>query len=96
MKVWFITGASRGIGQAIAKAALAAGNCVVAASRTGEIGVEASERLLSLKLDISNPDMSAYETAVDAAVERFGRIDILVNNAQGDERGSGNVLHPLL
>ena len=81
MKVWFITGASRGIGQAIAKAALAAGDCVVAASRTGEIGVEDSERLLSLKLDISNPDMAAYEAAAQAAVERFGRIDILVNNA---------------
>ena len=81
MKVWFITGASRGIGQAIAKAALAAGDCVVAASRTGEVGVEDSERLLSLKLDISNPDMAAYEAAVGATVERFGRIDILVNNA---------------
>lgn len=81
-KVWFITGAGRGMGSEIAKAALAAGNKVVATGRNIEqvtrvLGKE--ENLLVVKLDITNSD-EALE-AVQKAVEKFGRIDVLVNNA---------------
>lgn len=81
-KVWFITGAGRGMGTDIAKAALAAGHTVVATGRNPEkvtLAVGASENLLAVKLDVTDP--TAAEAAVQAAVERFGRIDVLVNNA---------------
>ncbi len=81
-QVWFITGAGRGLGVDIAKAALAAGHAVVATGRepakvTAVIG--ANDKLLSLKLDVTRPEDA--EAAVAAAVARFGRIDVLVNNA---------------
>ncbi|MGO4191145.1 SDR family oxidoreductase [Arthrobacter sp. YAF17] len=81
-KVWFITGAGRGMGTDIAKAALAAGHAVVAAGRNPEKVAQAigqSEHLLAVKLDVTDP--AAAEAAVRAAVDRFGRIDVLVNNA---------------
>ncbi|WP_196810856.1 SDR family oxidoreductase [Arthrobacter sp. 35W] len=81
-KVWFITGAGRGMGTDIAKAALAAGHAVVATGRNPAAVAEAlgsHEDLLAVKLDVTNPDDAA--AAVAAAVERFGRIDVLVNNA---------------
>jgi len=80
--VWFITGAGRGIGASIAKAALAAGNAVVATGRTPDAVTKAigeADDLLVVKLDVSNP--ANAEAAVTAAVDRFGRIDVLVNNA---------------
>jgi NAD(P)-dependent dehydrogenase (short-subunit alcohol dehydrogenase family) len=81
-KVWFITGAGRGMGVEFAKAALAAGDAVVASGRdTGAVGdaVGEADSLLVVKLDItSRPQAKA---AARAAVERFGRIDVLVNNA---------------
>jgi NAD(P)-dependent dehydrogenase (short-subunit alcohol dehydrogenase family) len=82
-KVWFVTGAGRGMGVDIAKAALAAGNAVVATGRRRE-AVEralggAQEDLLVVKLDVTSP--ADAEAAVQVAVERFGRIDVLVNNA---------------
>jgi NAD(P)-dependent dehydrogenase (short-subunit alcohol dehydrogenase family) len=82
-KVWFITGAGRGMGVDIAKAALAAGNAVVATGRRPE-AVEQTlggdqDDLLVVKLDITSP--ADAQAAVQAAVERFGRIDVLVNNA---------------
>jgi NAD(P)-dependent dehydrogenase (short-subunit alcohol dehydrogenase family) len=80
--VWFITGAGRGMGVYIAKAALAAGNAVVATGRTPEAvtkAVGAADDLLVLKLDVTSPEDAA--AAVTAAVDRFGRIDVLVNNA---------------
>ena len=83
-KVWFITGASQGIGLAIVKAALQAGDSVVATTRKApELSVPSTlkERLLQLKLDVSQTQPSPYDAAVEAAVKRFGRIDILVNNA---------------
>ncbi|MEY9775060.1 SDR family oxidoreductase [Arthrobacter sp. MW3 TE3886] len=81
-KVWFITGAGRGMGTDIAKAALAAGHAVVATGRNPDKVIRAigdSEDLLGVKLDVTDPaDATA---AIQAAVDRFGRIDVLVNNA---------------
>jgi NAD(P)-dependent dehydrogenase (short-subunit alcohol dehydrogenase family) len=81
-KVWFITGAGRGLGVDIAKAALAAGHAVVATGRnpervTAALGVH--EDLQVLSLDVTDP--AAAQSAVQAATDRFGRIDVLVNNA---------------
>jgi len=80
--VWFITGAGRGMGVDIAKAALAAENFVVATGRnTGAVAeaVGEADDLLVVELDITNPASAA--AAVQAALDRFGRIDVLVNNA---------------
>ena len=81
-KTWFITGAGRGMGVDIAKAALAAGNAVVATGRnpntvTAALGQD--EDLLVVTLDVTDP--ADAQAAVTAAVERFGRVDVLVNNA---------------
>jgi NAD(P)-dependent dehydrogenase (short-subunit alcohol dehydrogenase family) len=85
-KVWFITGAGRGMGLDIAKGALAAGFKVVATGRNPYKVAKAlgeSEELLVVKLDVTNPiDAEAsVRASVWAAVEPFGRIDVLVNNA---------------
>jgi NAD(P)-dependent dehydrogenase (short-subunit alcohol dehydrogenase family) len=82
MRVWFITGASRGFGALIAEAALAAGDAVVATARdpqtvTARLGTH--ERLLATRLDVTS-EAEAHEAA-GAAVKKFGRIDVLVNNA---------------
>src|SRR3954470_4969207 len=81
-KVWFITGAGRGMGVDIAKAALAAGCKVVATGRNTDKVTQAvgeSADLLVVKLDVTNP--ANAESAVKAALDRFSRIDVLVNNA---------------
>ena len=81
-KVWFITGAGRGMGTDIARAALDAGYKVVATGRNTDRVVQAvgpSENLLVVKLDVTNP--ADAEGAVKAAVDGFGHIDVLVNNA---------------
>src|SRR3989440_2417099 len=80
--VWLITGAGRGMGVPIVKAALAAGNAVVATGRNIDTVTKAAgfaDDLLVVKLDITSPEDA--EAAVKAAVDRFGRIDVLVNNA---------------
>ena len=87
-KVWFITGAGRGLGVDIAKAALAAGHAVVAAARkTGNVTAALGEHddLLAVDLDVTDP--AAASAVVEAAVERFGRIDVLVNNAGNFKAG---------
>ena len=81
-KVWFITGAGRGMGADIAKAALAAGHAVVATGRNPEKVARAvgeNENLLAAKLDVTDP--ADAEAAIHAAMDRFGRIDVIVNNA---------------
>jgi NAD(P)-dependent dehydrogenase (short-subunit alcohol dehydrogenase family) len=76
---WFITGAARGIGAQVAQAALAAGHNVVATARKRDSITLADDRLLALDLDVT--DAAQAQAAVQAAVARFGRIDVLVNNA---------------
>ena len=81
-KVWLITGASRGLGVDIARAALAAGHAVVATGRDAAkvaAAVGQHEHLLSVKLDVTRPEDA--RAAVAATSARFGRIDVLVNNA---------------
>ncbi|AJC80399.1 short-chain dehydrogenase protein [Rhizobium etli bv. phaseoli str. IE4803] len=87
-KVWLITGSSRGLGRALAEAVLAAGDNLVATARNPAQLADLSERyggqVLTLALDVTNE--AAAAATVEAAVKRFGRIDVLVNNA-----GYGNV-----
>jgi NAD(P)-dependent dehydrogenase (short-subunit alcohol dehydrogenase family) len=81
-KVWLITGAGRGLGVDIAKAALAAGHAVVATGRDAAKVASAvgdHDNLLAIKLDVTC--LQDAQVAVEAAVAKFGRIDILVNNA---------------
>ena len=81
-KVWFITGAGRGLGLDIAKAALTAGYKVVATGRNihkMEKALGKAENLLITKLDVTIP--ADAEASVKAAVDKFGTIDVLVNNA---------------
>jgi NAD(P)-dependent dehydrogenase (short-subunit alcohol dehydrogenase family) len=81
-KVWLITGAGRGLGVDIAKAALAAGHAVVATGRDAAkvaAAVGDHDNLLAIQLDVTRPQDA--QAAVAAAVAQFGRIDILVNNA---------------
>src|SRR4051794_3933977 len=94
-RVWFITGAGRGLGVDIAKTALAAGNKVVATGRRTSKVVDAlgtSDNLLAVKLDITVP--SNAESAIKAAIERFGRVDVLVNNAANFYAGFFEELTP--
>jgi NAD(P)-dependent dehydrogenase (short-subunit alcohol dehydrogenase family) len=81
-RTWFITGASRGLGRAFAEAALDRGDRVVAAARTAVRDVfdeRHHDRLLALPLDVT--DRAAVVAAVATAVDRFGRLDVVVNNA---------------
>ncbi|WP_426245823.1 oxidoreductase [Nocardioides sp. LHG3406-4] len=83
MTTWFVTGASRGLGARIVEAALDAGDSVVATARDPEDlsseALRASAKLLVLPLDVTS-DIHARQAVADA-VARFGRIDVLVNNA---------------
>src|SRR5216117_1373645 len=94
-KIWFITGASRGMGADFAKAALAAGQAVVATGRDSDRVPKAlgqSNDLLAVKLDVTS--RADAEAAVRAAVKRFGRIDVLVNNAASFYAGYFEELTP--
>jgi NAD(P)-dependent dehydrogenase (short-subunit alcohol dehydrogenase family) len=94
-KVWLITGAGRGLGVDIAKAALAGGHKVVATGRNTDRVAKAlgkSDELLIVKLDITKP--ADAESAVKAAVDQFGSIDVLVNNAANFYAGFFEELSP--
>ena len=80
--IWFITGAGRGMGVDIAQAALAAGHAVIATGRNTEAVADAvgeADDLFVVQLDITS--LASAEAAMQAAVDRFGRVDVLVNNA---------------
>lgn len=82
MSTWFITGASRGLGQQIARAALEGGDTVVIAARNPDSlpdDLKRSERVFGIALDVTHSE--DIPQAVKAAVDRFGGIDVLVNNA---------------
>lgn len=96
-KVWFITGAGRGIGAQIALAALAAGDRVVAAARNlaqlkSTFADADPSRIALVELDVANAAQAP--AAIRAAVERFGRIDVLVNNAAYGLLGNFEELSP--
>jgi len=82
-QVWFITGSSRGFGRALVQAVLDAGDLVVATARRpgqlAEFTQQYGDRVLPLALDVT--DEAAVRDAISAAVERFGRLDVVVNNA---------------
>lgn len=83
VQTWFITGSSRGLGNAITRAALGAGNRVAATARRpeqlGGLAGEHGDRFAALPLDVTDPEQARM--ALAAAHERFGRIDVVVNNA---------------
>jgi NAD(P)-dependent dehydrogenase (short-subunit alcohol dehydrogenase family) len=87
-RVWLITGASSGFGRALAEAALARGDRVAAASRSmeGLADLDGEERVHRISIDIT--DAAQRESAVTASLGRFGRIDVLVNNAGRTQVGA--------
>ena len=82
-KTWLVTGAGNGLGRLIAEAALREGDSVVAGARRPEeldgLAAEFGERLVPVKLEVR--DEKVAQAAVATAVERFERLDVLVNNA---------------
>ncbi|MDT5350193.1 MAG: hypothetical protein QOH91_3480 [Mycobacterium sp.] len=82
-QVWFVTGASRGLGRSVVEQALAAGHRVVGTARRidalSEFGLAYPGRFVALALDVT--DSARAQSAVEEAVSRFGRLDVVVNNA---------------
>ena len=94
-QTWIITGAGRGLGVDIAKAALDAGHDVVATGRNPDTVTRAlgeAENLLVVALDVTDPEQIA--TAVETTLERFGTVDVLVNNAASFYAGFFEELTP--
>ncbi|MGI6117244.1 MAG: SDR family NAD(P)-dependent oxidoreductase [Bilifractor sp.] len=83
MRIWFITGCSSGLGAGIAKAVLKSGDAAVVTARARErvrhFEMEYPDRALAVSMDLA--DRETMKEAVQAAFEKFGRIDVLVNNA---------------
>ena len=106
-KVWFITGASGGLGRELAELLLAQGASVVATARRTELLVDLTkahpETALVLGLDVTRSEQ--VDAAVAAATQRFGKIDVLVNNAgygivgaveeSGERRSTGRCSRPM-
>jgi NAD(P)-dependent dehydrogenase (short-subunit alcohol dehydrogenase family) len=82
-KIWFVTGSSRGLGRTLVEAILAAGDRVIATARKPEelkdLSATYADSIRAVKLDVTSP--ADVEKAVATAVEAFGRIDVLINNA---------------
>jgi NAD(P)-dependent dehydrogenase (short-subunit alcohol dehydrogenase family) len=94
-KVWLVTGAGRGLGVDIVKAALAAGHAVIATGRNPTKVAAAFDvhgDLATVALDVTDP--TSAQAAVQAAVERFGRLDVVVNNAANFHAGFFEELTP--
>ncbi|RYG34043.1 SDR family NAD(P)-dependent oxidoreductase [bacterium] len=94
-KTWFITGATRGMGAEFAKAALAAGENVVATGRKASAlrdALGSADNLLAIPMDVT--DVEQIESAVARTTERFGRIDVLLNNAANFYAGYFEELTP--
>ncbi len=94
-KIWLITGAGRGLGVDIAKVALAAGHGVVATGRDPkkvEAAIGRHDDLLAVKLDVTRPEDA--QAAIETTVAKFGRIDVLVNNAGNFYAGFFEELKP--
>jgi NAD(P)-dependent dehydrogenase (short-subunit alcohol dehydrogenase family) len=85
-RVWLVTGASSGFGRTIADAALERGDSVVASARNPDALGDLTERAHAVTLDVT--DAAQREAAVDETIERFGRIDVLVNNAGRTQVGA--------
>jgi NAD(P)-dependent dehydrogenase (short-subunit alcohol dehydrogenase family) len=90
MQVWLITGSSRGLGRALAKAVVAAGHKLVATARDPaqlhDLAERYGDRVRRIALDVTDPNAAA--DAIAAAVEAFTRLDVLVNNAGYGDIGS--------
>lgn len=82
-RTWFVTGSSRGLGRSVVEAALEAGDKVIATARKpeqlGDLVAKYGDRVMPVALDVTDAD--AVQSAVKAGHERFGRIDVVVNNA---------------
>ena len=89
-KVWFITGAARGIGLSLARQLLARGDAVAATSRTltslRQAFGDDNARLLALEVDLVNE--ASVQKAIDSTIAAFGRIDCVVNNAGYGQQGT--------
>lgn len=94
-RVWLITGAARGMGTSFVRAALAAGDAVVATARRPEQVTAAlgeAPLLMPVRLDVTSDEEAT--AAVEAAMERFGRLDVVVNNAGASYKGFFEEMSP--